>query len=381
MSPAYFDHNATTPLDERVLAAMLPYFREHYGNPSSRHAFGREARRAVDAAREQVAHAIGAYPTQVSFVSGGTEGNNLLIRGAAARLKPGQIAVSAVEHPCVTKPAQELLEQGWRLRKLTVDRTGRLDMADLDDALREPTRLVSVMLANNETGVVQDVAAVAEKARGAGALVHTDAVQALGKMAVGFADLNVHAMTLSAHKVYGPKGIGALVLDKRLDIKPQITGGGHERGLRAGTENVAAIVGFGAACELAARRLEEFAAQARPMRERLDQGLRELGATVFGDGARRLPNTSYFAVPGIDGETLVMALDRAGFAVASGAACSSGAAEASPVLLAMGVERELARGAVRVSLGWSNGMGQVEQFLLALRNEILKLKKMAAVAA
>lgn len=378
MSPAYFDHNATTPLDGRVLESMLPYFREHCGNPSSRHGFGREARRAVDAAREQVAQAVGAHVSQVYFVSGGTEGNNLLIKGAAARLAPSQVAVSALEHPSVMKPAQELPAQGWKLRELAADSAGRLDLVDLESALREPTGLVSVMLANNETGVVQDVAAVAEKARGAGAIVHTDAVQALGKLPIGFADLNVHAMTLSAHKIYGPKGVGALILDKRLDIRPQIVGGGHERGLRAGTENVPAIVGFGMACELAASRLRQFSPGIRQMRQRLEQGLLALGAVLFGGAAERLPNTSYFALPGVDGEALVMGLDRAGFAVASGSACSSGSGDPSPVLLAMGIERELARGAVRVSLGKDNDLAQVERFLQALQGEIYSLRRLAA---
>ncbi len=376
MLPAYFDHNATTPLDERVLQAMLPFFRERYGNASSRHEYGRVARKAVDDAREQVADRVGAHPSQVVFVSGGTEANNLLIKGAAARLRPSQIALSAVEHPSVTRPAQELREQGWKVRRLAVDSAGRLEMEDVKTALRESaTGLVSVMLANNETGVVQDVAAVAELARGVGAMAHTDAVQALGKMPVSFAALNVHAMTISAHKVYGPKGIGALILDKRLDIQPQITGGEHEKGLRAGTENVPAIVGFGAACALAA----ELPLKLPQMRERMDQGLRTMGAVLFGDGAERLANTSYFAIPGVDGETLVMALDRAGFAVASGSACSSGGTDPSPVLLAMGVERELARCAVRVSLGRDNEMSQIERFLLALQGEILGLKRLVAV--
>ncbi|MGE5027607.1 MAG: cysteine desulfurase family protein [Betaproteobacteria bacterium] len=380
MLPAYFDHNATTPLDGRVLESMLPYFREQCGNPSSRHGFGREARRAVDAAREQVAHAVGAHVSQVVFVSGGTEGNNLLIKGAAARLEPSQVAVSAVEHPSVMKPAQALLGQGWKLRKLVVDTDGRLDMSDLERALREPTGLVSVMLANNETGVVQNVAAVAEKARSAGAIVHTDAVQALGKLPVGFADLNVHAMTLSAHKIYGPKGVGALILDKRLDIQPQITGGGHEKGLRAGTENVPAIVGFGMACELAVSRLQQFSLGVRQLQQRLEQGLIDLGAVLFGGCAERLPNTSCFAFAGVDGEALVMGLDRAGFAVASGSACSSGSGDPSPVLVAMGVERELARGAVRVSLGKDSDLAQVERFLQALQGEIFSLRRLAVAA-
>lgn len=380
MSPAYFDHNATTPLDERVLQEMLPFFSDRFGNASSRHEYGRAARKAVDDAREQVADLVGAHPTQVVFVSGGTEANNLLIKGAAARCQPTQIAVSAIEHPSVTRPAQELRNQGWKVRKLAVDAAGRLEMDDVENALHESaTGLVSVMLVNNETGVVQDVAAVAELARGAGAKVHTDAVQALGKMPVSFSSLNVHAMTISAHKVYGPKGAGALILDKRLDIQPQITGGEHEKGLRAGTENVPAIVGFGAACALAKGRLTELPLKLQYMRERMDQGLRTMGAVLFGDDAERLANTSYFAVPGIDGETLVMALDRAGFAVASGSACSSGGTDPSPVLLAMGVERELARCAVRVSLGRENEMRQVENFLHALQGEILGLKRLVAV--
>ncbi len=380
MLPAYFDHNATTPLSGRVLEAMLPYFQESFGNASSRHAFGRAARKAVDDAREQVADAVGAHPSQVYFVSGGTEANNLLIKGAAARLRPSQVAVSAVEHPCVMKPALALRESGWKFRRFSVDNAGRLDMTDVQAALREPTGLASVMLANNETGVVQDVAAVAEMARGAGAVIHTDAVQAFGKVPVSFADLNVHAMTLSAHKIYGPKGIGALILDKRLDIMPQIIGGGHEKGLRAGTENVPAIVGFGAACSLAVSGLGQSSLQLQSLRERLDQGLHAMGAVLFGDGAARLPNTGYFAFPGIDGETLVMALDRAGFAVASGSACSSDSAEPSPVLLAMGVERELARCAVRISLGRENEMGQVERFLQVLQEEIFRLKRLVTVA-
>ncbi|MCE5182534.1 MAG: cysteine desulfurase [Betaproteobacteria bacterium] len=377
MSPAYFDHNATTPLDERVLQAMLPFFRERYGNASSRHEFGRAARKAVDEAREQVADAVGAHPSQVYFVSGGTEANNLLIKGAAARLQPSQVAVSAVEHPSVIKPAQELREHGWKVKKLAVDHDGRIDRDEAANSLREPTGLVSVMLANNETGVIQDVASLAELARDAGALVHTDAVQALGKVPVNFPALNVHAMTVSAHKIYGPKGVGALILDKRLDIKPQITGGEHEKGLRAGTENVPAIVGFGAACALVASHL---ASNQMQMRERMDQGLHAMGAVLFGNGAERLPNTSYFAFPGIEGETLVMALDRAGYAVASGSACSSGGTDPSPVLLAMQVERELARCAVRVSLGRSNEMSQVESFLQVLQDEIFKLKRLAALA-
>jgi cysteine desulfurase len=313
-------------------------------------------------------------------VSGGTEANNFFLKGAAGYLKPTQIAVSAIEHPCVAKPAQELARQGWKVRKLAVSRDGEIDLDDVDAALAEPTGIVSVMLANNETGVIQDVGAVAARARHANAWMHTDAVQALGKIPVDFGALGVHAMTISAHKLYGPKGAAALVVDKRLELRPLIAGGGHEQGLRSGTENVPAIVGFGAACELAASRMAELTARLEKMRERLEQGLHQLGAVMFGERARRIPNTSYFAFKGIDGEALVIELDKQGFAVAAGAACSSASTEPSATLLAMGVPSEFARGAVRLSLGAGNSMGQVEEFLGALSATVARLKRLAAIA-
>jgi cysteine desulfurase len=380
MERVYFDHNATTPVEEKVLAAMLPFLRESFGNASSRHEFGIAARRAVDRAREQVAALVNVQPSQVIFVSGGTEANNLFIRGAAGYLKPSQAAVSAVEHPCVAKPAQELARQGWKVRKLAVTRAGQLDLADVDAALREPTGIVSVMLVNNETGVVLDVAAAAGRARAARAWMHTDAVQALGKMPVDFQALGVHAMTISAHKLYGPKGAAALVMDKRLQLRPIIHGGGHEQGLRSGTENVAAIVGFGAACDLAATRMRELAQRLESMRGRLERGLHELGAVIFGEDAPRVANTSYFAFKGIMGETLVIELDKAGYAVAPGAACSSASPEPSATLLAMGVDPEAARGAVRFSLGAGNTIEQVEGFLRTLKAVVTRLRSLTAMA-
>jgi cysteine desulfurase len=380
MSRIYFDHNATTPLASRVLDAMLPFLRGEYGNASSRHDFGTVARKAVNDAREKVAALVNVQPTQVVFVSGGTEANNFFIKGAAGYLKPTQIAVSAIEHPCVAKPAQELARHGWKVRKLRVSRDGEIDLADVDAALAEPTGIVSVMLANNETGVIQDVGAVAARARHADAWVHTDAVQALGKIPLDFAALGVHAMTISAHKLYGPKGAAALVVDKRLELRPLIAGGGHEQGLRSGTENVPAIVGFGAACALAASRMADVSAQVEELRARLEQGLHELGAVIFGERAPRIPNTSYFAFKGIDGEALVIELDRQGSAVAAGAACSSASTEPSATLLAMGIAPEAARGAVRLSLGAGNNMGQVEEFLNALAATVARLKRMTAVA-
>jgi cysteine desulfurase len=381
MEHVYFDHNATTPVDDRVFEAMVPFLRGRYGNASSRHEFGTLARRAVDIAREQVAALVNVQPSQVIFVSGGTEANNMFIKGAASYLKPAQVAVSAIEHPCVAKPAQELSRGGWKVRKLAVSGAGELDLADMDAALRQPTGLVSVMLANNETGVIQNVSAAGERARRVKAWMHTDAVQALGKIAVDFAALNVHAMTLSAHKIYGPKGAGALVVDKRLEVRPLIHGGGHEQGLRSGTENVPAVVGFGAACELAASRMSELSPRLEAMRARLERGLHGLGAVIFGAGAPRIPNTSYFAFEGIAGETLVIELDKAGYAVAPGAACSSANPEPSATLLAMGVEAELARGAVRFSLGAANTAQQVDDFLKVLGSVVARLRSLTAMMA
>lgn len=377
----YLDHNATTPLDPRVLDAMLPFLRAACGNASSRHELGTVARQAIDRARAQVAAAVGVQPVQVIFTSGGTEANNLFIRGTAAGMKPGRITISAIEHPCVSGPAQDLQRQGWTLRRLKVDRDGRIDAADAEAALAEKPALWSVMLAHNETGVVQDVAVLAERARGSGAIVHSDAVQALGKIPVDFRALKVHALTLSAHKINGPKGAGALVIDKRLDLRAVQSGGGQEQGLRGGTENVPAIVGFGAACELALANLDERAVRLRALRERLERGLAAQGAVIFGAGApQRLPNTTYFALRGIHGEALVIELDKAGYATGSGAACSSASSAPSASLLAMGVEPELARGAVRVSLGVGNDAAQVDGFLQALAAVASRLRGLQAVA-
>ncbi len=384
VNPVYLDHNATTAVHPAVLAAMLPWLESEYGNASSRHEYGRRARQAVDEARQKVAAAVNAHPTELVFTSGGSESNNLFIKGAAACLKPGTVAVSAIEHPCVLKPAAQLVRQGWLLREIAVDAEGRVSAGDYDAALQEGAKLVSVMLANNETGVVQDVSSLAQAAKGKATWFHTDAVQAFGKMPVDFRALNgagIHAMTLSAHKAYGPKGAGALVLDKRVELQPLIAGGGHERGLRSGTENVPAIVGFGVAAELAAQNLVETPARMRKLREQLERGLAALGASIFSPGAERLPNTTYFAFADIDGETLVGKLDRAGFAVASGAACSSASPEPSHVLRAMGVAPEFSRGAVRVSLGAANSDTEIDEFINALQMTVGNLQGLTAMSA
>lgn len=386
-SPVYLDHNATTPVMPAVLDAMLPFFAQQHGNASSRHEYGRAARRAIDAARQRVAHAVGAHPTEVIFTSGGSEANNLFIKGAAARLPAGTVAISAIEHPCVREPAKALRRQGWRLREIAVDAECRLASADFHAALAEQPALISLMLANNETGALQDIAELAAAAASASnglAWFHSDAVQALGKVPLDFRSLNaagVHALTLSAHKLGGPKGAGALVVDKRVDLAPLIDGGGHERGLRSGTENVPAIVGFGLACEAAVAGLAETALCLRQLRGSLERGLVAQGATIFAAHAERLPNTVYFSLPGMDGETLVGKLDRAGYAVASGAACSAANPEPSHVLLAMGVAPETARGAVRVSLGPQNTAEDVAGFLRTLAATVSQLQSLTTLHA
>ena len=379
----YFDHNATTRVDDEVLDAMMPYFQNKFGNPSSGHNLGIAGRQAINQAREQVADSIEAQPSQVVFTSGGSEANNLFIQGVAGHLKNSRIIISAIEHPCVLRPAKELAQSAnkkYRLRQLIVDRSGRIIMSDVDKALSEyPPNIVSIMLANNETGVIQEVANIAEKSRKLDALIHTDAIQAFGKIPVSFPSLNVHAMTLSSHKIYGPKGAAALIIDKELVLRPQIFGGGHEGGLRSGTENVPAIVGFGKACELSKLRMEKTTIHVTKLRTHLEKRLIEMGAIIFGMNATRLPNTCYFALPDIEGETLVIRLERSGFLIASGAACSSAAPGKSHVLDAMGVEPILARCAVRLSLGNNNTLEQVNEFISALTFTVKELKRISSV--
>ena len=384
-APVYLDWNATTPLDEVVREAMLPWLgvgeQARFGNASSRHEYGRQARAAIDEARVRVASAVGAHATEVVFTSGGSEANNLFLKGAAGVFKPALLAISAIEHPCVREPARQLQRGGWALREIGVDAQGLVDEASWQAVLADRPRLVSVMMANNETGVVQDLARMAAQARTVGAWVHTDAVQAVGQLEVDFRTLGVHALSLSAHKIGGPLGAGALIVDKRVELTPLIAGGGQERGLRSGTENVAAIVGFGVACERARAAQAQEAQRLGALREELERGLLQCGASIFSAQAPRLPNTVFFAIGQIDGETLVAKLDRAGFACASGSACSSANPEPSHTLLAMGVERGLARAAVRISLGRDTTAEQVRAFLAALAGVTDNLRNLASVAA
>jgi len=372
----YLDHNATTPLDGRVLDEMLPYFRQCHGNPSSLYRQGRLARQAIEGAREQVAQLVNVHPAQVIFTSGGTEANNLAIKGAIPHLKC--LAVSAVEHASVMEPARRM---GCELIEIGVNDQGLVGQDEMRRALLTRPELVSVMMASNETGVIQNIARLAETANAAGALFHTDAVQAAGKIDVDFAALGVQLLSLSAHKLYGPKGVGALVIDKRVELVPQLVGGGQEQGSRSGTENVAAIVGFGKAAELARLELQQRRTGMELLRQRLLQQLSQMEkVVVFARQAECLPNTVLMAVPGIDGETLLMEMDRAGLAVSSGSACDSRKVEASRTLLAMGVDEALARCALRVSIGKDNTEQDIDAFVLVVKQQVKALQDNAMLA-
>ncbi len=375
----YLDHNATTPVDRRVIEAMLPYLQEHYGNPSGLYRRGRYARQAIETAREQVAHLINAHASQVIFTSGGSEANNLAVRGAVPDLR--RLAVSAIEHASVLESARAVARRGVELDLIEVDVKGRVTETAMAMALSSRPQLVSVMIANNETGVLQDVEKLVAQARAHGVIFHTDAVQAAGKMVLDFKSLGVQLMTLSAHKLYGPKGVGALICDNRIELMPQMVGGGQERGYRSGTENVAAIVGFGKAAEIAGDELLVRQAHLSGLRQSLERQLALMvGVVIFAQQAARLPNTVFLAIPGIDGETLLMGLDRVGIEVSSGSACDSQKVGPSHVLLAMGVEESIARCSIRVSFGRDNSESDVTDLVAALKQQVEALQSASLLA-
>ena len=378
----YLDHNATAPLDPRVLAAMQPWLAGVHGNPASVHRPGRAAHEALEAARRQVAALVNAQSPQVVFTGGGTEADNLALKGVCSGAPRGRLLVGAVEHSAVLGPAEALAKQGWKVETIPVDGEGRYDKAALDSLLKaKDVMLVSVMLANNETGVIQDIPAVAERAHAVGALLHCDAVQAAGKLPVDFTALGTDLLTLSAHKINGPRGVGALIMDRRVDLTPLVHGGGQEQGLRGGTEDLAGIVGFGRAAELAKAELPERVSHARTLRDGLEMEVKKLpGVRVFSAGAERLANTLQFGIAGLDGEWLVMELDKRGIAVSSGSACHSGSGEPSHVLTAMGLEPAVAKGALRVSFGAGNTEADAAAVAAALRDIVAGAgKRVAAV--
>ncbi|WP_427365974.1 cysteine desulfurase NifS [Candidatus Caldatribacterium saccharofermentans] len=351
----YLDYNATTPCDPRVVEAMLPFFREHFGNPSSLHRFGQEARQMVEKARSVIARSIGARDEEIVFTSGGTESNNLAIRGVAQALrkKGNHLVTSSIEHHAVLNVFRALEKEGFAVTYLPVDREGLVHPEDLKKALRPETILVSIMHANNETGVIEPVEELSRVVREHGAVFHTDAVQTVGKIPVRVDDLGVDLLSASAHKFYGPKGVGFLYIRKGTRLVPQILGGHHERGRRAGTENVPGIVGMAKALEIAQDEMHEEARRVGALRDRLEEELqaRIPDIVIVSRGASRLYNTSLVLVEYVEGESLLLNLDFEGICVSSGSACTSSSLEPSHVLLACGYPHALAHGSIRFSLG------------------------------
>jgi cysteine desulfurase len=379
MKTVYFDHAATTPVDPQVLEAMLPYFSHQYGNPSELHRLGREARAAVEAARAQVAAVIGAGEKEIVFTAGGTESDNLALFGSLARYQPGHLIVSAVEHPAVMEAARALNRLGWAVDFVPVDGDGIVDLDAYEQAFRADTRLASIMLANNVVGSVQPVATLARIAHEKGALFHTDAVQAVGSLPLDVTDLGVDLLSLSGHKLYGPKGIGALYVKRGTRLQPMLHGGGHERRLRSGTENVPGIVGLGVAMTLAAEQLPEVRSRLERLRDRIAHGVLERipEVTHLGHPTERLPGNVAFSVRYVEGESMLLQLDAQGFMVSSGSACASGSLEPSHVVLALGLGAEEAHGSMRISLGRENTEEEADAFLDAFPPIVDKLRQMS----
>jgi len=376
----YADHAATTPVDPRVVAAMLPYFSERFGNASSIHAWGQDAREAVDRAREILASAVGAAPQEIVFTSGATEADNLAIIGAAyaAEHRGKHIVTTAVEHHAVLEPCRFLAGRGFEITVLPVDRFGRVDPDDVRRALRPDTVLVSVMHANNEIGTIEPVEAIGPMVRERGVVMHTDAAQTLGILPVDVNLLSVDLLSMSAHKRYGPKGVGALYVRRGTPLARIQHGGAHERNRRAGTENVPGIVGFGEAVRIALEVMPEEAARLRALRDRLAAGVTTIpGARRNGDPEASLPGVVNVSFEGTDSESLLMALDLRGVAASSGSACTSGSLEPSHVLAAIGVPAAVAKGTVRFSLGRGTTDADVE-YLLQITAEVVGRVRAAA---
>jgi cysteine desulfurase len=360
--PIYLDHNASTPLLPEVLDAMLPYLGEHYGNPSSPHIYGRVMHDAVEQAREQVAALIDCTPGEVFFTSGGTEANNLAIRGvAAANPDRRHIVTSVIEHPATSEPCNFLEKQGYRVDRVPVDETGCVEMQSIQETSSRETLLITVMHANSETGTLQPIRQISGIAHASGALVHTDAAQSLGKVDVSVQHEEVDLLSVAGHKLYAPQGVGALFVRSGTAIEPLILGAGHEQGLRPGTENVASIVGLGAACAVAHRDLAEESVRISGLRDRLWDRLADQisGLAINGHPVDRLPNTLNVRFPGVSGNTLLTAC--AAIAASTGSACHEAGASASSVILAMGIPEEEAIGSVRLTLGRGSKQDDIDR--------------------
>jgi len=377
----YLDHGATSPLREEVLEAMLPFLKERYGNPSSLHSPGRVIRQAVEEAREKTALALGAEPDEIFFTSGGTESNNIAIRGAArARRSKGHLITTSIEHHAVLDVCKGLAEDGFSVTYLPVDRYGLVSLEMVEKALRPDTFMISIMMANNEVGTIEPVAEIGALARERGVLFHTDAVQAVGQIPLDLRELKIDLLTLSAHKFNGPKGVGALYVRRGTPVAPLYDGGGQEKALRPGTENVPGIVGLARALELAVEELPEKTRHLLALRRRLIEGLLAIDDTVLnGHPTARLPGNVNVSFNYIEGEALLLGLDLEGIAASSGSACTAGSPEPSHVLLAMGLGHQLARGSLRLTLGRENSDACLDHLFSVLPPLVERLRKMSAL--
>ncbi len=376
----YLDNNATTRLDPSVIEEMLPFLKEHYGNPSSGYAFAARARKALDFARERLTALLGCEPSEIVFTSGGTESNNAVISSALQSDPRGKhVVTSAVEHSAVLRPCQDLTKRGCEVTFVGVDRDGHVDLVELEAAIRPETALVSMMWANNETGVLFPVEQIAEICRAKGVLFHTDAVQAVGKIPIRLRDTVINFLSLSAHKFHGPKGVGALYVNRRTRFLPLIAGGGQENGRRGGTENVASIAGLGKAAERAAEYLPQEQTQVRAMRDRFEKAILQSvnGASVNGARAARLPNTTSFLFEGIESPAALLLLDRHHICCSAGSACRTGSQEASHVLRAMDSSSDVARRSLRFSLGRYNCESQIDRAIEIVPKVVERLRQLS----
>jgi len=377
----YLDNNATTQLDPAVIEEMLPFLTKYYGNPSSGYGFASMARKAINLAREHLATLLGCEPVEIVFTSGGTESNNAAINSALQLdARGGHVVTSSVEHSAVLRPCQDLAKRGCDVTFLGLDRHGNLDLAELEAAIRPGTALVSIMWANNETGVVFPIEKIAEICHEKRVLLHTDAVQATGKIPMRLRDSPINFLSLSAHKFHGPKGVGALYVSRQTRFSPLIAGGGQESGRRGGTENVASIVGLGKAAELAFKYVAEDKCNIRSMRDRFEKSVLEAvsGASVNGGGAVRLPNTSSLSFEGIESASALLLLDRQGICCSAGSACRTGSQDASHVLRAMNPSSDGARRSLRFSLGRFNSNAQIDRAIEVVPKVIEKLRQSTA---
>ncbi|MBR5344474.1 MAG: cysteine desulfurase NifS [Clostridia bacterium] len=383
MNAIYLDNAATTAVSPAVLQEMLPFFTEHYGNPSSVHSTGRDARKAIENARRQVAAAIGANPQEIYFTAGGSESDNWAIKGAAYanRKKGNHIITTAIEHHAVLHTCAWLEKQGFEVTYLPVDRNGRVTPEQIEAAITDKTILITVMTANNEIGTIEPIAEIGRVAREHKVLFHTDAVQAVGAIPLDVQAMNIDMLSMSGHKFHGPKGIGALYVRRGIRIDTLIHGGAQERGQRAGTENLAGIVGIGKAIEIATENLEEKAAKLSAMRDRLIDGILERIPDVRVNGPRdgRLPNNANISVRYIEGESMLLKLDLAGIAASSGSACTSGSLDPSHVLLAIGLPHEVAHGSLRMTLGSDTTDAEIDKVLEVLPEIISGLRAMSVL--